>query len=281
MGLEQVFWDMYNPEWFESYNTKVTYYRDGTCKLFRSTSDIWKFTEEGKKELSEDFKYRLKKKLGEFETNTSVQQKKEDNIERSIRRSRKEIKDLLLNNASDSSLFVTLTNGNRTGDEIFDNTSFKKNVLKRLNNLKRTLNFDYLLVPELHEDKKYIHYHGIINGDIGHLTPAVNPKTGELIEENGKQIYNIDKLSGLGFTTASYVEDYKKACTYISKYITKETIQLKGFRRYYYSSGMKKPDKADMSLSEHDFNLMCNKVYRTPNGSLGFSKYVFDEDLQK
>lgn len=269
MGLEQVFYDMYNPDWFEDYNTQVTKYKDGTCRMFKSTSEIWKFTDEGKNELSEELKHRLKKKLGVPEC-LKIDES-EDNIHRSIRRSKRQIKDLLFNNVNENSLFVTLTNGHRTGDADIDNASFKKKLLNRLNYLKKKYEFEYLIVPELHADKKYIHYHGIINGDIGHLSPAVDDHTGELIEVNNKQIYNIDELDDLGFTTASQVADYKKAVSYIANYVTEETILLKGYRRYYYSRGMEKPERIEIKLSDKAFEFVCDKIYDVGNGRVGYS----------
>ena len=96
---------------------------------------------------------------------------------------------------------------------------------------KRNPEMRYLIIPKLHKSGR-IHFHGVFS-DVKNwsLSPAINPYTGESIIENNKQVYNLDNYK-LGYTTVSKVENIEAVSHYISKYITKELLNLKNKKTY-------------------------------------------------
>ena len=109
--------------------------------------------------------------------------------------------------------------------------------------------FKYLFVPELHKSGRW-HFHGIgVNCD-----KLKFEKSG--IVKNGKEVYNINKRSfRYGFTTATKIESTEKVSNYITKYITKELVDMsKGKHRYIYSKNLAKPESE--TLFEEDLKFM-------------------------
>lgn len=132
-----------------------------------------------------------------------------------------------------------------------------------------TLTFDdtpemrYLIIPELHKSGR-IHFHGVFS-DVKNwsLSPAINPYTGESIIENNKQVYNLDNYK-LGYTTVSKVENIEAVSHYISKYITKELLNLKNKKNVWHSRNLIKPqmtyhlaDLSDISnyIDSNNYNI--------------------------
>ena len=105
---------------------------------------------------------------------------------------------------------------------------------------KRNPEMRYLIIPELHKSGR-IHFHGVFS-DVKNwsLSPAINPYTGESIIENNKQVYNLDNYK-LGYTTVSKVENIEAVSHYISKYITKELLNLKNKKNVWHSRNLIKP----------------------------------------
>ena len=130
-------------------------------------------------------------------------------------------------------LFVTIT----FDPEKVDRSNYY-DVTKRLSfwlkNIKKRYAPDltYLLVPELHKDKKSFHFHGLF-ANIGDMTML---KSG--LEKDGNTIYNVNDYK-LGFSAATRVKDNSKVCSYISKYITKELCTVtEGKKRYWASRNL-------------------------------------------
>lgn len=93
----------------------------------------------------------------------------------------------------------------------------------------------YVLVPELHDDKKKYHFHGLFSS-IGTLEMTYSG-----IMQHGVKIYNLKQYKK-GFTTFSQVQDSRKAASYITKYITKDLCSVtKGRKRYWCSRNLDKP----------------------------------------
>lgn len=85
-------------------------------------------------------------------------------------------------------------------------------------------NFKYIVIAEFHKDKKAIHIHGLISG--------INENHYYKNENGYLSIkYFNDKL---GFNSISKIKDRIACAHYITKYITKETLQFSN--RYYYLS---------------------------------------------
>lgn len=93
---------------------------------------------------------------------------------------------------------------------------------------RRCKNIKYLVLPEKHEDGAW-HFHGLLS-DIDELSMTYF--------KNG--IYNLDTYNW-GFTTASKIKDTRKASSYITKYISKQDLDLPGRKRYYVSANLDKP----------------------------------------
>lgn len=94
----------------------------------------------------------------------------------------------------------------------------------------------YIIVPEKHKSGAY-HFHGLMS----FVDPQIFVLTG-LIDSTGRDIYNIGSYK-LGFTTATKVGNNEFAVKYVSKYITKETIQVaKNKRKYWHTKNLQEPE---------------------------------------
>jgi hypothetical protein len=157
-------------------------------------------------------------------------QEYEDNLERSIRRTKLNIRDYTF--CSQFDLFCTFTF--KTDRHDMDKCRAKmSNWLK--NQQKRNGKFEYLIVPELHKDGA-LHFHGLLKGYTGKLTESGH-KT-----KYQQPIYNIKSFRS-GFTTAWKIppEDIERVGNYVRKYSTKDMPLFSNKNRYWPSSGLKLP----------------------------------------
>ena len=251
---------------FTKYNSFQTWYKDGTVRVFISNEEYYKMTDEAKNVFytprgkTEKIDYNLIK-------NHYRLAEKEDNIERSIRRTRKALKDYILNNKKEKSLFVTLTNGDQS---VIDDELFSKQIRKKMKNFKSRYGIEYILVPEPHETGR-LHFHGILyNVPDEWLSEARSPKTGRLVKtKKGLQVYNLPKFDKNGYTTVTKITDYERSATYMLKYITKELMLEKGCQRYYISSGIEKPIYYNEGCHDLTFYInVCEYMNVLPNGFL-------------
>lgn len=162
----------------------------------------------------------------------------EEDLERSIRQSRKTLRDILLRNKFD--WFVTLT----IREDRHDAGKSVKKVLTWLKNQRaRNGLFRYVMVTEQHKDGAR-HFHAVFGDYPGKMVKAINPKTQKPLRVHGRQIYNLVEYHS-GFSTAkkigSRLEDRQKVSGYISKYITKSMIAEFGKKRYWCSRGLIRP----------------------------------------
>lgn len=156
--------------------------------------------------------------------------------------------------ANDFDLFWTLT--------LNDNKVNAKNYVYSRRRLQAWLKyqrekygkFDYLFIPELHKSGR-IHFHGVT----GRLTPplveAHYPKSKRLIKKKGIQIYNAENWQN-GFNTVSKIQNKEKSANYITKYITKELIEMPSAfnqARYFVSRGLKQPEISYAELTDRYF----------------------------
>lgn len=248
-----------------------TVYANGTIRYYYFKNEQWYFTEEGKEYMLPDGVFESTDYKSQFEKKVI----KESNEERSLRRSKRMLKDYCLNNMKEGALFVTLTNGHQTPGADSElrykhNQEFKKRVLKKMNNLRNKYpEFEYILVPEYHESG-YIHMHGLF---FGYPFDRLND-SGHSYKHN--VIYNLAGFELIGFTTATFICSIERASSYVTKYITKEMSLYKGWQRYYISRGIKRPEieKIKMDLVE-----LQNSVdwYRDMgNGVLGYHNSMSD-----
>lgn len=176
-------------------------------------------------------------KVGKNRTSTSSNENNDEtNLERSLRRTRKAIKDYALCN--DFELFATFTFANDR-QNIERSKRRMANWLK--NQSKRKGKFQYLVVPEFHKDGKSLHFHALLTNYSGELKES-RSANGRLIKKYGKQIFEIPSYT-LGFNNIQKLNknDRMKTAFYITKYISKDMPVFSGRNRYWVSKNLKKP----------------------------------------
>ena len=171
------------------------------------------------------------------------QKQSEEDIERSLRRTKKTLRDYVLCNRFE--LFATFT-FKKDRQDITKSKTKMANWIK--NQQKRKGKFEYLIVPELHKDQESLHFHALIKKYPGKLNRAKNSKTGKRLIRNGRKVYIFPSYT-LGFTDVVKIkntsEDHSKVGSYIRKYITKDMPLFFGKNRYWVSSGLKLPETED------------------------------------
>ena len=157
----------------------------------------------------------------------------EDDMMRSLRRSKQAAYDIVHNNKWD--YFVTITFNGQVVDR-YNYESVAKKLSKTLNNIKsrKAVNLQYVLVPELHDDGA-IHFHGLINGVDGLEIYDSGKK-----DKDRRKIYKSDEFEKLGFTDLSEIRDSSKAGTYILKYMTKTMGCFLQGKKFWSSRGLNK-----------------------------------------
>lgn len=225
-----------------AYTTKFKYYRTEKLAYYFSKPIMSNFT------LSPEL---IEKRVKSRKENTETQ---DENKDRSVARARIQIFDLAIMN--DWDWFVTLTLNPQKVDS-FDYTASAKKVSQWLKNLKKeNPNMKYLLVPEKHESGRY-HFHALMSC----LNPQIFDLSGKK-DNKGRDIYNLGKYR-LGWSTATKIGHNERAVKYLTKYVTKDTLQVsKNKKKYWCSSDLTTPtvDKLDLSktqqklIIEHDAN---------------------------
>lgn len=184
--------------------------------------------------------------------NRSSENPSDDAITESLRRTRTTIFDYALSN--DFEYFVTFTFNPKkidrySIDETFNTMKYWLNRQK-----KHSPDFAYVIVPEFHKDGA-IHFHALIRAYNGDMKPTK-------VFQNGKRVYNVAGFTS-GFTNAQKMDDnQEKTAGYITKYITKDTINRFNKRRYWASRNLQKPVKHYESLE-----------------ALNVSQYIIDDNI--
>jgi hypothetical protein len=169
-------------------------------------------------------------------------------IDRSLRRAKSEIQDIVLCNKFD--MFATFTfNGDSKNTEKFgytvhdrQNPSELKKVMSNWlkSQQKQHGKFDYVIVPEYHKDGKSIHFHALLYGYAGNLTDSG-------VRHNGQIVWNIAGFRA-GHSTVKKIrqsnDDIGRLSSYVTKYITKDMPLFAGKKRYWCSRGFDRPTKA-------------------------------------
>ena len=174
-----------------------------------------------------------------------IQERELENVNRSSRRARKNIKNHVRNNKHTH--FVNLTYDLKKYDTNEKRFNRMKTVLKELK--RKYGNFHYVLVPEFHtkgESAGLIHWHGVMDLSKFDLTRATNFHTGKpLFDKAGRELFNMNYWDSTGLSSVSEIGDTKKVANYITKYITKdiEKVVGKGQKKYWSSRGEKPVEK--------------------------------------
>lgn len=187
----------------------------------------------------------------EFEPEKSLSDKARSRVV-SLGRSKNAVYDYARSNVW--SYFLTFTLSPEVVDR-YDFNACKKKLQKWLDNFKQRKcpSFEYLIVPEQHKDGAW-HFHGLSFGlpdnmlvDSGHF------------DKKGNIIYNFPAYN-LGFSTATKIQDTKRASSYIIKYIEKTIDSIASGKRYFVSHGVKKPDVKTYTMTDEEKMLLYESL---------------------
>jgi hypothetical protein len=229
---------------------KATYYANGLTKVFIPNIPYEK--------LMPDFELRHEPSTDSTSSSSLVMLKtsNEDNLERSLRRSKQLVADYALNNPFE--LFSTFTFSPKKTANRQDPDLVKSQMSNWLKNQQtRTGKFAYLIVPELHKDGKSLHFHALFAGYEGVLLDS-----GEKI--NGRKAYNFKSYT-LGINSAVRIDNIEAVSSYIRKYITKDMPQFHGKHRYWATKSLMRPRTED-NPDEWYLRETAQKVYVSEYG---------------
>ena len=172
---------------------------------------------------------------------SSTEEQLERYREKRVYKRQEQIRDLAYN-FTDWEYFVTLTFNDEFMDNDYSHDKAIKLLTKWIDNQKhQNPDMTYILVPELHKSGR-LHFHGLFARlKNWKLSPAVSP-SGRAIIKNGSRIYNLTNYK-LGFTTVSMIKDIDKVSFYISKYMTKELLNLKNKKNFWHSKNLLYPQE--------------------------------------
>ena len=163
------------------------------------------------------------------------------NAKRSQRNTLNNIFDISRNNKWD--LFITLTfNPLKVDSFNYDDVTKKlKNWIDRFR--RKNKDVKYIIVPELHKSGRF-HFHGLF-ANCDNLKLVNSGKR----DKKGRIVYNIDNY-GLGWNTATKVENSDAANKYIAKYCNKSLVSVtKGKKRYWASRNCARPDIKELRVN--------------------------------
>ena len=191
--------------------------------------------------------------LEDFEIAEELRKRK--NARDSYRRTVNKIHDLA--RCENWTMFYTLT----FSSEVVDREDFgacMKKARKWFDNIRQRKANDikYLVIPELHADKKSWHIHGLVCNDEG-----VSYVDSGRRDKHGKTIYNVENWK-FGFSTATRIEDVHRVSSYVLKYITKDLCENSlGQRRYFRSNNLQEPIVTELLSSELFENDYIHSIY--------------------
>ena len=204
-----------------------------------------------------------------------TQKQIEHSIESSVNRTINQI--YMLSRANRWDYFITLTIDLQKLDSTdFNLISQKLNIWT--NNLKKRYAPDlkYIIVPELHKDKRKWHFHGLF-ANIGKMSLDFSGKVciGKYIYDYvqkpfATKIYNIP-LWKYGFSTATVIRDPSRASSYITKYVTKDLCRvLPNQHRYLASQNVDKPIERVFNIAYEDLT----RIYKKYLGQIAYMSKV-------
>ena len=188
----------------------------------------------------------------------------ESDIERSIRRTRKSIKDYVFCNNFD--LFATFTFA--TNRQSIESCKTRMSDWLR-NQRKRKGKFQYLIISELHKDKLSLHFHALLKDYPGEIKQSFYD-SGLPIKQDGHLVFTIPSYT-LGFTNVKKIDPDKyshlSVAFYLQKYITKDMPLFFGKNRYWASRGLLKPYLED-NPEPFYIGIEPTREYETDHGKI-------------
>ena len=230
---------------------KIIKYNDNCYKLIQFKNAVKKSGFEKDKTFEYEFE--------NLDSNETTENQIEEYLRQSLSRTKRVIKEYALCNEFE--YFATLT-FDRKKINSSELENIKKNIGHWLNNYKNRVNknLKYVLIPELHKDKRHFHFHALISGI-------------EDIKEFRKSTLGVMRYNWVaweekyGFNSLEKIKNTAKVSNYITKYITKELITTPHKQRYLVSKGLKKPEtffELDNYTNEIPFEFE-NEYVRTLN----------------
>lgn len=253
---------------YKRYNTKVKLYKDHTFVIKKNSFDILTGSPSSPHNGS----------MSEIE--------KLDKTLFYLKDTKKRIRDIACNNADKFEYFITLT------FNVPDIKYSHEFVLSKLKNWlivqrRNNPNMVYILVPEFHPTSTInrLHFHGLFgNVPSWELSQAFNPHNNKpLFTKWGSIIYNLDNYK-LGFTTVSKIDSPDGVSNYISKYATKEIlelVELKGKKKYWCSKNLDRPVEhkilfnGNVSDLSDRFDTNYLNTFRTDNRFIEVGSFCF------
>jgi hypothetical protein len=177
----------------------------------------------------------------------------DENKDRSLRRTQKELQDLIECNPFE--WFGTFTFDPKKIDR-HDEQAVKKAMTSFLNHAKRkSPNMTYILVPERHKDGA-IHFHGLLGNFNGKMADSGS-------QWQKQPIFNVVDYK-LGFTNFTKIRDKAKTANYCRKYITKDMATTQSSKkRYWRSRNLKQPLKTYNETINEVFAKYADKIDMT------------------
>ena len=157
-------------------------------------------------------------------------------------RAKKKIYDIARSNMWE--WFLTFTFNGEKVERYSYGECTKKLSVWLMNMRKECPDMVYLVIPEQHKDGAF-HFHGLFANVEG-----LNFEDSGKLDDEGRKVYNVGKYRW-GFTTATQVTDYRKASSYLCKYVTKDMCAVsRGKKKYWSSRNVKLPEVQELLLEE-------------------------------
>lgn len=106
----------------------------------------------------------------------------------------------------------------------------------------------YVVVPEQHKDGAF-HFHGLFSNVM-----ELDFKYSGKFDKKGRTVYNIGNYKW-GWTTATKIDDFRRASSYLCKYITKDLCAVtRGKKRYWSSRNVELPEVIEYMIEDSEDN---------------------------
>ena len=197
--------------------------------------------------------------------------RRDKNLRDTLNRARKMIYAVAVCNDWDYFVTFTLAKNRYDLEYAYSEVRYRLKYLKFL-----YPRFNYCIVAEKHKDGAY-HFHGLISGlSEKELGPPVRTQQGI--------VYDLKRFRTLGYSQVKPIYDSKdksRVGAYLTKYITKEIVQVANNKAsYIVSRGLRRPERHRYQIRgdevEHFRRLMYlhkAQVFETPFGT----SFLFDD----
>lgn len=186
-------------------------------KLYRYNSTYWRMVSFNDKLLDSGKYHNTKLRPSHY-----MYDKEE--VERiSLSRTKNHIKEICLTNGFEYFFTCTVNSINADRFSLQETQDKMKKICKKIK--RKNKDFKYIFITEQHKDGAF-HFHGMT-------------KNLEVYKNEFGYYSNID-FDTLGYNSFSIINDYNRACSYITKYITKSCIKNENNQIYFCSRGLNK-----------------------------------------